>query len=141
MNILITGGNGMVGSNIKKYENNINNEFLEIKNGFKSVRQFLYVEDFVKIILMFIKDFNSITFDNIILTSDEIKIIDIVDEISNNFKNVQYEIIDKEEGQIKKTCSNELFKLLYPNFIFTDFKDNLKNTIEWFKQNYDIVRK
>lgn len=125
----------------KFYLSNLNNNILKITTGFESVRQFLYVNDFVKIILMFMENFNNITFDNIILSNDEIKIIDIVDKISKNFENVNYEIINKEEGQVKKTCSNDLFKSLYPNFQFTNFDDGLNETILWFVKNYSDVRK
>ena len=65
----------------------LNNDILKITTGFESVSQFLYVNDFVKIILMFIEDFNNITFEN-----------------------VNYEIINKEEGKVKKRVQMDCLK-------------------------------
>jgi GDP-L-fucose synthase len=121
------------------------NEKLIIKTGLNSVRQFIYAGDMVKIILLFVKDFETITskLDNIILSNIEVKITDIVELISKKFPNVNYEIENKEEGQVKKTCSNELFKSLYQDFTFTNVDVGINNMIDWFLMNYDsnIMRK
>jgi GDP-L-fucose synthase len=47
----------------------------------------------------------------------------------------------KSDGQIKKTVSNEKLMSLNPSFKFTLLKKGLLETIEWFKENYENIRK
>ena len=88
-----------------------------------------------------INSFNKIDYDNIILANNEMSIVDLIKIISKSFPSITYNIIDNEQGQIKKTCSNELFKNSFSNFEFTDIEEGIKETIEWFRSNYDNIRK
>lgn len=47
----------------------------------------------------------------------------------------------KSDGQFKKTASNQKLKRLYPDFKFTPFQHGIKQTVEWFINNYDTARK
>ena len=47
----------------------------------------------------------------------------------------------KADGQYKKTASNKKLMSLYPEFKFTSIEDGLKETCEWFAENYDTARK
>ena len=124
----------------KFYNANLNNEKLTIKTGSNSVRQFINANDMANILLLFINDFDNIKFNNIILSNIEVKIIDIVNIISKKFPNVNFNIENIEEGQVKKTCSNELFKSLY-NYDFINIDDGINEMIDWFINNYNTIRK
>lgn len=48
---------------------------------------------------------------------------------------------DKADGQFKKTASNAKLRRYRPDFTFTPIEQGLKETVEWFKANYDQARK
>ena len=48
---------------------------------------------------------------------------------------------DKPDGQFKKPTSIEKLKSLLPNYKFVSIEDGLKETIEWFHNNYNNLRK
>jgi GDP-L-fucose synthase len=79
----------------------------------------------------------------ILSTSEEISIKDIVGIIVElmNFKgNVVFDDT-KPDGQFRKPSDNSKIKSYLPNFKFTPFYDGLKETIDWFENNYESVRK
>ena len=45
------------------------------------------------------------------------------------------------DGQHKKTANNSLLKSYLPDYKFINMEDGLKNTIKWFIENYENVRK
>ena len=47
----------------------------------------------------------------------------------------------KSDGQFRKTVSNRKLLTVFPDFKFTPIEKGLKETIDWFKTNYDIIRK
>jgi GDP-L-fucose synthase len=106
------------------------------------LRQFIYSEDLAKLILWVLSDYNDL--DPIILSvseSNEIPIKNVVEIISNEFdyKHIEWDS-SKPDGQFKKTADNTKLSNLN-NFQFTDINYGLKQTIQWFIQNYDIARK
>lgn len=125
----------------KFYLAEIEKSTLDISTGLNSMRQVINAYDISKIVYEMISSFNKIDYDNIILANNEMSIVDLIKIISNSFPSVKYNILDNEQGQIKKTCSNELFKSKFPNFKFTDTEIEIKETIEWFRSNYDNIRK
>jgi len=84
--------------------------------------------------------FDTLSFDHYILAHEEMKIVDIVRKIADCI-GAKYEIIEKEEGITKKTCSNERLLNTFDSLTFEDFDSELNNTIKWFINNYDSVRK
>ncbi len=106
------------------------------------LRQFIYSEDLAKLILWVLSDYKDS--DPIILSvseSNEISIKNVVEIISNEFdyKNIEWDS-SKPDGQFKKTADNTKLSSLN-NFEFTNINHGLKQTIQWFIQNYDIARK
>jgi GDP-L-fucose synthase len=105
----------------------------------KPLRQFIYSTDLAKLILYILYDYKDSG--NIILTSNqEVSIIDIATIISNKM-NYTFELdLEKPDGQYKKTASNHLLQTLLPDFVFTDIKEGICDTIDWFIDNYDSIR-
>lgn len=118
-----------------------NNTTLEIPTSYESVRQFIYAGDIAKIVYHMVDNFTTLNQDHYILSHEEMKIVDIVQMISLHFPNASYNIVEKEEGIVKKTCSNQLLLSTFPNTTFETFQDKLSEAIQWFKDNYQIVRK
>jgi GDP-L-fucose synthase len=114
-----------------------------VKGTGKALRQFLYVDDVADIIAKLLE--NPIRPHKIIIAPDEeISIKDLVlliaDEFCISHNNILYDY-NKNDGQYKKTCSNELFKSYYSKFQFTELKYGIKHTCDWFKKNYPNIRK
>ncbi|KAI5090221.1 hypothetical protein C0J45_20356 [Silurus meridionalis] len=53
---------------------------------------------------------------------------------------VQYDT-SKSDGQLKKTASNTKLRRYLPNFTFTPFHTAVKETCDWFADNYNIARR
>ena len=107
-------------------------------------RQFLYSMDFAKIILLILgnKDIKS---GNIICcTDEEYKIVDVVDKLATamklNKENIQWDAT-KSDGCMKKTVSNEKLKKIIKDYNFVSLDEGLKETYDWFVNNYDTIRK
>ena len=77
--------------------------------------------------------------DSIICSYDEVLIKDIISIISDCYKFNGQIIYDttKSDGCIKKTASNKYFLSLFPDFKFTELKDGINETVEWFINNYN----
>ena len=79
----------------------------------------------------------------ILSTSEEISIKDIVGIIVElmNFKgNVIFDT-SKPDGQFRKPSDNSKIKNYLPDFKFTPLYKGLKETIDWFEGNYNVIRK
>jgi len=79
----------------------------------------------------------------ILSTSEEISIKDIVGIIVElmNFKgNVVFDVT-KPNGQFRKPSDNSKIKNYLPDFKFTPLYEGLKETIDWFEGNYNVIRK
>ena len=110
------------------------------------LRQLIYAGDVAKIIciLLFNKE----------LTKDN-DIFNICNDEEYSIKEYIYKICDlltidytqifwdtsKSDGCIRKTVSNDLLKKTIPDYNFTNLDDGLKETVKWFKYNYEHCRK
>lgn len=119
-----------------------NNTNFEICGSGLALRQFTYADDLAKAIIWAIDNYNS-SEPIIVSNLNEISIHNLVDIISKelNFKGKIIYDITKNDGQYKKTISNNLFISKNPNFKFTNLNTGIKNTIEWFIENYNYCRK
>ena len=104
------------------------------------IREFVYAPDLAKIIENHINNNSEI----VIVSPDQSYCIrDIVQKIADIMKfdgRILYDI-SKSDGIYKKPSSNRVFRKNNPDFQFTEIDDGLKQTIEWFVENYDKVRK
>ena len=75
--------------------------------------------------------------------TDEISIEDVSRMIAREFDYEDNIIFDTSysDGQFKKTADNSKLMKLYPDFKFTDINIGIKQTVQWFKDNYDSCRK
>ena len=75
--------------------------------------------------------------------SKDISIKGLVDLLVNefNFKGKVIFNTDKPEGQFRKPSDNSKIKKYLPNFKFTPIEVGIKETVDWFKQNYETTRK
>jgi GDP-L-fucose synthase len=119
---------------------------LIIKGLGKSRRQFVYAPDLAKIILHFVdckleKQFNQLIVGPPI--RDEITIKELVNKIVKEFRFNGRIIYDSDfsEGQYKKTVDDSELLAYIPDFKFTPLDVGLKETIDYFIENYETIRK
>ena len=127
----------------KCYKAKKTNKPFIISGSGNALRQFIYNEDVAKIII-WATELKEIKHEAYICCpneSEEISIKSIAELIAKNmnYYNIIYDI-SYPEGQYKKTASNEKLKNAM-DIEFSNFEEKLKNTIEWFINNYETVRK
>jgi GDP-L-fucose synthase len=115
---------------------------LEIWGSGKPLREFIYNKDVAKLTEWVLDNYNE-SEPIILSTSEEISIKDVVGIIVElmNFKGEINFNTDKPDGQFRKPSDNSKIKNYLPDFKFTPLYDGLKETIEWFENNYPNVRK
>jgi GDP-L-fucose synthase len=106
------------------------------------LREFIYSKDIAKLSEWALDNYNEsepIIFSN----SNEISIKDLVDLLVNelNFKGKVIFDKTKPDGQFRKPSDNSKLKSYLPNFEFTPIEQGLKETINWFIENYENTRK
>jgi len=108
----------------------------------KPLREFIFSKDVAKLTEWVLHNYNE-NEPIILSTSEEISIKEVVDIIVElmNFKgNVVWDLL-KPDGQFRKPSDNSKIKTYLPDFKFTPLYDGLKQTIEYFENNYNILRK
>lgn len=143
-NFSIEDGHVLPGLIHKVYLAKQNGKPLTIWGTGKPLRQFIYSVDLARLFLLVLREYDDCS--PVILSVDESDEISIkvaaemiVEEME--FKNgVEYDTT-RADGQYKKTASNEKLRKLWPDFKFTPFKQAMKETCDWFVQNYEIARK
>jgi GDP-L-fucose synthase len=118
------------------------NEPFEVWGSGKPLREFIYNKDVAKLTEWVLDNYEEE--EPIILsTSEEVSIQYIVDLIVD-IMGFDGEVIwndSKPDGQFRKPTDNSKLLSYLPDFKFTPIEDGLKETIEWFVNNYDKVRK
>ena len=106
------------------------------------LREFIFSKDVAKLTEWVLENYEE---DEPIIfsTSDEISIKEVVDIIIElmNFKGNVIWDDKKPDGQYRKPSDNSKIKKYLPNFKFTPLYEGLKETIEYFENHYNIIRK
>jgi len=98
----------------------------------RPLRQFLYVEDCARMLVMIFESKENISIIN--CAHNEMSINNCVEIIAKNIGytgTIEYDIT-KTDGVYRKTVSNELFMKIFPRFNFTSFSHGITKTLEWF---------
>lgn len=126
----------------KMYLAQKNNTPFEVWGSGKPLREFIYSKDIAKLTEWVLNEYDE---DEpiILTTSEEISIKELVDLLVKefNFKGKVVFNTDKPEGQFRKPSDNSKIKKYLPNFKFTPIEVGIKETVDWFKQNYETIRK
>ncbi|KAK3096534.1 hypothetical protein FSP39_001102, partial [Pinctada imbricata] len=110
----------------------------------KPRRQFIYSLDLARLIIWVLKEYPET--DPIILSVGEEDEVSIQEAAEAVIKSVGFEgkvtnDTSKSDGQFKKTASNAKLRKYLPDFKFTEFKQAIKETVDWFDKNYETARK
>jgi|694.fasta_scaffold08806_24 GDP-L-fucose synthase len=117
----------------KKY----NQKFVVWGDG-KALRQFIYAEDLVKLILWSLDNWK-VEEHCMLVNEEEVSILEIVDIIKNKIGIQNEDIIfdeTKPKGQHRKPAISDM-KI----YDFVPLKKGIEETIDWFIKNYDTIRK
>ena len=120
------------------------------KNNFDSVsfwgdgtalREFTYSEDIAYILVFLLENYNGEAPVNIGNT-EEISIKRLVEEVAKVFDYSGKIVWDtsKPTGQKRKPSSNLMLRKMGYKRKYSDFKESIKETCEWFAENYPNVR-
>ena len=108
------------------------------------LRQFIYSRDLARLMVWTLWKYEET--EPIILSvgeEDEISIKQAVEAIvkAMEFKGELKFDTTKADGQFKKTADNAKLRKYLPDFKFTPFEQGIAESVQWFKQNYDTLRK
>ena len=108
----------------------------------KPLREFIYSKDVGTLTEWVLENYDEEEA-LILSTSEEISIKDVVNLIVKHmeFKGEVIWQTDKPDGQFRKPSDNTKLLSYLPDFKFTSLDDGLKETIEWFNNNYEKARK
>jgi len=108
----------------------------------KPLREFIFSKDVAKLTEWVLHNYNE-NEPIILSTSEEISINEVVGMIVElmNFKGDVIFDSSKPDGQFRKPSDNSKIKHYLPKFEFTPLYSGLKETIEYFEKNYNLVRK
>jgi len=108
----------------------------------KPLREFIVSRDVAKLTEWVLENYTE-NEPIILSTSEEIAIKDVVEIIVElmNFKGSVKWDSSKPDGQFRKPSDNSKIKNYLPNFKFTPIYNGLKETIEYFEKNYNLIRK
>jgi GDP-L-fucose synthase len=115
---------------------------LTIWGSGKPLREFIFSKDVAKLTEWVLHNYNE-NEPIILSTSEEISINEVVGMIVElmNFKGDVIFDSSKPDGQFRKPSDNSKIKHYLPKFEFTPLYSGLKETIEYFEKNYNLVRK
>jgi GDP-L-fucose synthase len=128
----------------KCYLSKMNHEPFLVMGSGKPLRQFIYSYDLAKLILWSLFEYKER--ENIILSvseNEEVSIKKIAEMIAEKMDYSKHLVFDtsQNDGQYKKSVSNDKLLSLYTDFEFTYIEEGLNETIHWFLQHYPNIRK
>jgi len=115
---------------------------LKIWGSGNPLREFIFSKDVAKLTEWVLFNYNE-NEPIILSTSEEISIKNVVEIIIElmNFKGDVIFDTTKPDGQFRKPSDNSKIIHYLPDFKFTPIYDGLKETIEYFENHYNVVRK
>ena len=119
-----------------------NNTDFTVWGSGKPLREFIYSKDIAKISKWVVENYAGE--EPLIISGDEeVSIKDLVGILVDefNFKGKVVFDTSKPDGQYQKPSDNSKIKELLPNFKYTSFEQGIKETVNWFKENYENARK
>lgn len=129
----------------KMYLSQKNNLPFYVKGSGSAIRQFLYADDLSRVILGFVmmEIKENITCIVSPPESSEITISKLVSKLVTIYDYKGEVIYDTnvEDGQFKKTTTDDELRNWFPDFEFTSLDVGLNKTISYVKENYESIRK
>ncbi len=108
----------------------------------RPLRQFVYADDLARLMIWALDTYDR-TSPVILADTREYSISEVAHEIAAAMQFGGKIVFDAQQadGQLRKTVSNDLLCSYMPDFSFTDMRDGLRQTVEWFLANQEDVRR
>jgi GDP-L-fucose synthase len=106
------------------------------------LREFIYSKDIAKLSMWALENYDER--EPIIFTTSKEVSIGYVAELIAKYMEFNGNIVydrTKPDGQFRKHSSNEKLKKYLPDFEYTSLENGIKETVNWFNENYPNVRK
>ena len=108
------------------------------------LRQFVYSRDLAELTVWVMRDYhdpNPITLS--VDEKEEVSIKDVALAVAKAMKFDGEIVFDttKADGQFKKTADNKKLRKYRPDYQFTSMPDGIQQSVDWFLENYDTLRK
>ncbi len=102
-----------------------------------AIREWLYAKDFAKIILQILKEPKMVGLSEPLNIAQNFglsvrELVDII-SITFNYSGITKWDHNKPDGAPKKVMDDGRFRKVFPDFIFTDFRKGIANTIEFYE--------
>lgn len=112
----------------------------------KPMRQFIFSHDLARLIIWVLLNYDEVEpIISSVSEEEEISIGQAAQFVANAFSDKVKVVLEYDEtwsdGQFKKTASNYKLRKYLPDFKFTSIDEGIKQTAEWFTQNYALARK
>lgn len=122
----------------KCYLAKLNNKPFYVWGSGTPLREFIHSEDVANLTRMILYSNYDGEEPIILSTSEEITIKEVVNTIVDAFE-FNGEVVwmtDKPDGQHRKPSDNSKLMNLFPEYKFKPFKEGIKETVNWFMENY-----
>jgi GDP-L-fucose synthase len=125
----------------KFYEAKRDRKPVTIWGSGKPLREFIYSRDVARLLINLLDHYES-NEPIILSTGQEHSIEELVRAIAvaMNFKGDIIWDSTKPDGQFRKPSDNSPLQALFPGLKFTSLDEGIRQTVEWFKQEYPNVR-
>jgi len=117
-----------------------NNSSLEVWGDGTPLRQYTFVDDYVRIYKWCLDNFNNPEIINV-GTSEEVSIANIAELVCKGFNlnldNIEFQK-NKPNGIFRRPMDNTKF-ITKSNFKFTSLEEGINKTCSWFSENYNLI--
>lgn len=126
----------------RMYLAKINGTDFEVWGSGRALREFIFSYDLANIVDLLLEKYRG-TEPVIVSNPHEYSIKDLVELIAEllEFKGNINWLTDKPDGQLKKPSSNAKLLSIIESYNFTPLREGLKETVNWFLENYPNIRK
>ena len=127
----------------KCYLAKLNNTDFIIAGTGRPLRQFTYAKDLARVLIWALDRYSSST-PLIVSTEEEVSITDIAFMISDKMKfegDISFDFNESRDGQYQKTACCDRLKMFCKDFKFTPLDTGMEMTVQWFINNYNVIRK
>jgi len=123
----------------RAYDSKVNNEDFVVWGDGSPLRQFIHSEDLAKNIMWVITNWNSdVPF--MAVNDNEHSVMDVVKIVAKKFGIEENRLIfdeSKPRGQFRKPAKSDIPK----NYNYIELEKGINETIDWFNNNYNTLRK
>ena len=118
-----------------------NGTSLEVWGDGTPYREFLYAKDVAQACVRLLHDDIQLPRRIIVSGCRETQIKDLVGMVCDAFDyhNVKW-LTEKPNGQLRRPTNKGVFRETLSDFVYTDLRTAMKNTVQWFELNYPNVR-